>query len=272
MQKRSSASSTPGRIRRWTASGEKEPPAVRWFTARRRDATVIAMALALGPAGCSRDRSEPGTPNAPTRSAASSPKLPDAPDADMKAGAAKAPTPSAASSPKLPDAPDAPDADMKAGATKTPTFPVHTSLPGIDLLVSKNHGSHLHGGAPASISRARVNLNNTGGENHTVTAKSVAFKRGHCRSTTWDSRKELVVTGVEVHNWHDWAPVARHRDTVTIPGKPGLYQVSLLFDPISAYQACDRFAFDVELSIDGTTVATEVELSIKRYTPLRKSP
>ncbi len=246
MQKRSSASSTPGRIRRWTASGEKEPPAVRWFTARRRDATVIAMALALGPAGCSRDRSEPGTPNAPTRSAASSPKLPDAPDA--------------------------PDADMKAGATKTPTFPVHTSLPGIDLLVSKNHGSHLHGGAPASISRARVNLNNTGGENHTVTAKSVAFKRGHCRSTTWDSRKELVVTGVEVHNWHDWAPVARHRDTVTIPGKPGLYQVSLLFDPISAYQACDRFAFDVELSIDGTTVATEVELSIKRYTPLRKSP
>jgi hypothetical protein len=55
-----------------------------------------------------------------------------------------------------------------------------------------------------------------------------------------------------------------------VPAKPDLYSVGASFTGVSAYQACDRFAFAITLVVDGRSVSIEAPLRVKRYEPLRR--
>lgn len=153
-----------------------------------------------------------------------------------------------------------------------PTFAVLRSRPGIDIVESVNHASHLHGGDAASIDHASINVLVTNTKAHTIAVKKLELLRGHCRTATWESRKVLKVTGYHAYDWDSADAIASGTKAVTLPVKPDLYQVSVAFAGVSAYQACDRFAFAVQLVVDGKPVAIEVPLQIKRKQPLLRDP
>ncbi len=153
-----------------------------------------------------------------------------------------------------------------------PTFAVLRSRPGIDIVESINHASHIHGGDAATIDHASINVLVTNRKAHTLSVKKLELLRGLCQSTTWESRKVLKVTGYAGYDWDSADAIASGKTNVTLPAKPDLYQVSVAFAGVSAYQACDRFAFAVQLVVDGTRVAIEVPLQIKRKQPLRRDP
>ncbi len=175
---------------------------------------------------------------------------------------ATAPTPVAAPAPVATPAADA--------LAKRPTFAVLHALRGIDVVESVNHASHGHGGDAASIHDASFNVLVTDGRVHTVKVTKLELLRGHCRTTTWDSRTPLAVTGYRVNEWDSFDPIATGTSSVKLPAKSDLYSVMASFAGVSAYQACDRFAFATQLVIDGTRVAIEAPLQVMRYEPLRE--
>ena len=128
----------------------------------------------------------------------------------------------------------------------------------------------MHGGDAASIHDASFNLLVTDGRVHTVVVTKLELLRGHCGTTTWDSRTPLAVTGYTVNDWDSVDPIATGTSSAKLPAKSDLYSVTASFAGVSAYQACDRFAFATKLVIDGTRVAIEVPLQIKRFEPLRQ--
>lgn len=160
----------------------------------------------------------------------------------------------------------------KAESNKRPTFVVLHKLPGIDVVESTNHGRHMHGGPAASIGEASIRFQVTDKRAHKVSVTRLEFLDGHCRETTWSSRKRLKIVGHAAHDWDNVDPIATGKTGVTLPAVPDLYSVEVSFPPISAYQACDRFAFAVRIVVDGKRLDLEVPLEIKRYEPLRKQP
>ena len=153
-----------------------------------------------------------------------------------------------------------------------PTFAVLHSRPGIDVVESINHASHIHGGAGAAIDHASINVRVKNAKPHTISVRKLELLRGPCQTTTWDSRKRLVVTGYLLHDWDTADPIATGKKAITVQAKPDLYQVRVAFDGVAAYQACDRFAFAIQLVVDGKHVAIEAPLEIKRKEPLRRDP
>lgn len=159
-----------------------------------------------------------------------------------------------------------------AEPAERPTLAVLHKLPGISVVDSVNQGRHMHGGPAASIGQASIRIQVTDKRAHKVSVTRLEFLGGHCRETTWSSRKRLTIVGHTAHDWDDVDPIASGKTSVTLPAVPDLYSVDVLFPPISAYQACNRFAFAVRLVVDGKRIDLEVPLEIKRYEPLRKQP
>ncbi|MEO8703769.1 MAG: hypothetical protein ABI867_27210 [Kofleriaceae bacterium] len=154
-------------------------------------------------------------------------------------------------------------------ADPRPKLAVKKALPGVDVVESVNQASHVHGGSPVSITEASVNLVVKDGKAHTVVVSKLELLRGNCNETTWSSRDVLKPLGYEIHDWDTVDPVAKGTTKITLPAKSDLYSMSVRFAPVSAYQACDRFAFSVRMLVDGKPVALEAPLQIKRYEPLR---
>lgn len=149
-------------------------------------------------------------------------------------------------------------------------FAVVRSLPGIDLVESANYASHAHGGAPAAIGSASINFEVRDQRAHDVAVQKIELLRGHCGDTTWSDRTRLTLTGHEVYTWTDYDPIARGTAAVNLPaGGPRRLSVKVLFAPVTAYQACDRHAFAIELTVDQVPVTIEIPLSVKRYEPMR---
>jgi hypothetical protein len=168
-------------------------------------------------------------------------------------------------------APDATAADAPAVAAADPpvALAVIRSLPGIDLVESATHASHGHGGPPASIDAAQLNFEVRDQRAHDVAVTKLELLRASCGEATWSQRTRLTVTGHEVYPWTGYDPIARGGAGVTLPaGGPRRLGVKVLFAPITAYQACDRFAFAIELTVDRVPVTIETPLLIKRYQPM----
>jgi hypothetical protein len=127
----------------------------------------------------------------------------------------------------------------------------------------------MHGGSPASITRASLHLVVKDARPHVVSVAKLELLHGHCHKTTWTKRDRLKVKGYAVHDWDARDPVATGTTDVTLPPAPDLYSVRVqLATPVRVYSACDRFAFAVELVIDGTPLALEVPLHVTRYESL----
>ena len=163
-------------------------------------------------------------------------------------------------------------ASPAADSQGRPDFPVLHALPGIDVVASSNQASHMHGGSPASIEGASVNVVVKDSRAHTIEVTKLELLRGHCREKTWTSRDSLTVSGYEVYDWDNVDPLAKHAAfaPLKLPAKPELYSVKVLFDAVSVYQACDRFAFAIWIVVDGKSLDLETPLDVKRYEPLRR--
>lgn len=159
-----------------------------------------------------------------------------------------------------------------ADARSRPVLAVLQALPGIDVVESLNQASHVHGGDGASIDHTTVNFMVKDSKPHTLEVTKLEMLRGHCRETTWTSRDALAVTGYEVFDWDSADPLAKYAAfaKVRFPAKPDLYSVSVKFEAMSVYQACDRFAFAVRMAVDGKVLDFEVPLDVKRYEPLHQ--
>lgn len=159
--------------------------------------------------------------------------------------------------------------DAATPSRERPVFAVLHARPGIDVVESVNHASHMHGGSPASITHASLNVVVKDAGPHVVSVAKLELLHGHCHKTTWTKRDLLKVKGYEVHDWDAVDPVATGTTDVTLPHAPDLYSVYVqLATPALAYSACDRFAFAVKLVIDGTPLALEVPLDVTRYESL----
>jgi hypothetical protein len=168
------------------------------------------------------------------------------------------------------DASTAPSDEEASTPVTRPSFAVLRALPGIDVLESENHARHVHGGAAASIGAATIRVRVRDTRPHSIVVTRLALLRGHCRETTWSDRRTLTPVGYEVHDWDHHDPLASEAARATVPGTPDLYAVTVRFAPVDAYQACDRFAFDVQLDIDGTPLELELPLHVMRFEPLRR--
>lgn len=175
----------------------------------------------------------------------------------------------AASDPAPIDAGAAP-IDAAAPPNARPVFEVLHALAGIDVVESETRVWHIHGGAPAKVYVASINVVVKDARAHTIRATGLELLRGHCRTTTWDSRTALAITGYTLHDWDSADPIATGATKITLPATSDLYSVGIEFQGVSAYQACDRFAFAVQLVIDGTKVSLEVPLQVTRRDPLRQ--
>lgn len=164
----------------------------------------------------------------------------------------------------------APPVAADAPASDRPVFAVLHALAGIDVVESETRVWHIHGGAPAKVYVASINVVVKDARAHTIRATRLELLRGHCRTTTWDSRTALAITGYTLHDWDSADPIATGATKITLPATSDLYSVGIEFQGVSAYQACDRFAFAVQLVIDGTKVSLEVPLQVTRREPLRQ--
>lgn len=171
------------------------------------------------------------------------------------------------------DAPAGIDAPVTADAAviAPAALSVIRSLPGIDLIESVTHAQHAHGGSPASIGSASINFEVRDQRAHDIAVQKIELLHGHCRETTWSDRTPLTLAGHEAYTWTDYDPIARGGPGVTLPaGKPRRFAVRVLFAPVTAYQACDRFAFAIDLTVDRVPLAIETPLQVMRYEPLRR--
>jgi hypothetical protein len=171
-------------------------------------------------------------------------------------------------SPPVTTAPLSPrPAPVDAGSPQ-PQLAVLHALPGIDIIESSNSAIHDHGGKPADISHVRINVRVYGGR-HIIRVTSLALLDGRCGTTTWSTRTPLTPQGHKLTTWSGAVVFASRTDEIAVPLQPDRYSIAINFPAVPVYQACDRFAFAVTLSVDDTPVDLELPLDVTREEPLR---
>jgi hypothetical protein len=192
-----------------------------------------------------------------------------------------APTTTAASTvptelPPLPSRPpepktakdDPPEPDVFSNPHSQP-LAVLQRVPGVAIMESRNFAQHGHGGPPASLDRVFIIFEIEDRRPHAISAQRVELLHASCRETAWRDRTPLHVTGYRLYRDTE-DPIAKSPLRLALPAVPGEYSIEIAFTAIRAYQACDRFAFAVQLVVDGARIPLELPLDIKRLEPLRR--
>jgi hypothetical protein len=170
--------------------------------------------------------------------------------------------------PKTPTVDDPPETDVFSAARSQP-LQVLQRVPGIAIMESRNFAQHGHGGPPASLDRVFIIFEIEDRRPHAISAQRVELLRASCRETAWRDRTPLHVTGYRLYRDTE-DPIAKNPVRLALPAVPGEYSIEIAFTAISAYQACDRFAFAVQLVVDGARIPLELPLDIKRLEALRR--
>jgi len=164
--------------------------------------------------------------------------------------------------PRTPTIEDPPETDVFSNARSQP-LAVLQRVPGIAIMESRNFAQHAHGGPPASLDRVFITFEIEDRRPHAISAERVELLRASCRETAWRDRTPLHLTGYRLYRDTE-DPIAKSPVRLALPTVPGEYSIEIAFKAISAYQACDRFAFAVKLVIDGARLSLELPLDIKR--------
>jgi hypothetical protein len=144
-------------------------------------------------------------------------------------------------------------------------LPVLHEFPGISLLESANSAIHTHGGPPADIDTLSLHFEVHDRRAHDIEARHVDFLRRSCNEEQWHDRQTVHITQ---HEAYAAARVAAGTATVTIPaGTPQRYFVRVAFATVQAYQACDIFAFEVDLVVDRVRAKFVIPLHVMREEP-----
>ena len=140
------------------------------------------------------------------------------------------------------------------------------ALPGLDIVESRNHAIHTHGGPPANIDHMTIRVRLHHGT-HVVKVTKLELLSGHCNSSTWSDRDPLQPTHYALHDWDHNKPVATGTTDLTLAVRPDLYAIHVHFATQQAYNACDRFGYAVTLLVDRTPVQLELPLTVEREEP-----
>lgn len=126
-----------------------------------------------------------------------------------------------------------------------------------------NRRSHTHGGAPATIGEVALELHGPAAGTAQVRVLGLRWLRGHCREEGYSDARTLEPLEIQIDG-DPPAPASRRASA-----RQGS-QLVVTFRPIEAYQACDRFAVDVTLSVAGRRVSLRVPFEVWRREPLRR--
>ena len=163
---------------------------------------------------------------------------------------------------------EAASADLDADVPELASLAI---VGGVELLESANFGSHAHGGSPAELDEARLNLANRDGKPHAISVSRIELLDAHCgKDQGWDRRERLDLRGVDLTIWNEADPVSEGKTGVQVPDVARTYQLTAHVAPFKVYQACDRFGFAMHLDIDGQAHLVELPLRVKRYNPIRR--
>jgi hypothetical protein len=140
-------------------------------------------------------------------------------------------------------------------------------LKGVDVVESLNDFSHNKGDAGATIDLVHIYLRNNDGKPHTLRIKKLEWVHGHCNSQKWADRKTLAIRG-DLEMYTDGQdPVATGSDKIVMPEAKDVYSLHASFKSFQAYNECDRFAFAIQLELDGKVTSVELESKITRIEP-----
>jgi hypothetical protein len=177
------------------------------------------------------------------------------------------PPPVASQAPAHTSAPSVPN-DAPIATAPEPQPGIIQSLSGVDLLHTVQTVRHNHDGRPARLGHALLEVDIRDRNAHSIAARSVELLHAHCYSAGWDERTPLTIAdhaaaSADLELW-DIEGTARG---VTIPaGSPRRVRLIIGFKAVEVYQACDKFGFALQLSIDSTPVALETDLRVVRVT------
>jgi hypothetical protein len=148
-----------------------------------------------------------------------------------------------------------------------PHYDTLYELPGIDIVESINEYTHDKGDGGAVIDDVHIYMTNKDGKPHVFRIKKLELLHGHCGSQKWKERSAIAVKNVEAFAWDESEPSDTGKDKVTVPAVKDMVSVRANFKSMRVYNECDRFAFAIQLEVDGKLTPIELELLIKRNDP-----
>jgi len=119
-------------------------------------------------------------------------------------------------------------------------------VPAVELGPGRNHVIHTHGGDGAIVSRVELVVHADDDRAHTIEVRGI----------------ELLVGSGNAKDWFSRTPLAVENRVIAVPA--GARRVYLTFAAVEVYNACERFAFAVDVVIDGDRRSLEVPLTVER--------
>jgi hypothetical protein len=156
---------------------------------------------------------------------------------------------------------------LAATAHARPYYATLYEFPGIDIVESINEYSHDKGDGGATVDDVHIYMTNKDGKPHVFRVKKLELLHGHCGSQKWAERTAIAVKNVEASGWDSDEPTDTGKDKVTVPAVKDMVSVRANFKAMRIYNECDRFAFAIQLEVDGKLKPIELELLIKRNDP-----
>lgn len=154
-------------------------------------------------------------------------------------------------------------------ASARPGYDTLYEFPGINVVESFNEDEHATGDGGASISDVHIYMDNKDGAAHVFRVKKLELLHGHCGSQKWQERTAIAVKSVDTAPFDasDATAKAGGGDKIAVPAIKDLVALRARFKAMRIYNECDRFAFAIQLEVDGKTKPVELELLIKRLHP-----
>ncbi len=142
-------------------------------------------------------------------------------------------------------------------------------FPGIDVVVSMNEWGHEKGDSGAKIEEVHIAMRNKDGAAHAFRVPKLELLHGHCGSQKWQERSTIAIKGLETSTYDAIEPSAKAgpKDKIAVPAVKGLVWLTAKFTAMRVYNECDRFAFAIQLEVDGKLKPIELELRINRSDP-----
>jgi len=158
------------------------------------------------------------------------------------------------------------------GARAEPYRPHYDTLyefPGIDVVESINEYTHEKGDGGANVDDAHIYMRNKDGASHVFRVKKLELLHGHCGSQKWQERSTIAINSLETHPYEgqDAFAQAGPKDKIAVPAVKDIVALRANFKAMRIYNECDRFAFAIQLEVDGKLKPIELELLIKRNDP-----
>lgn len=154
-------------------------------------------------------------------------------------------------------------------ADASPDLETLYEFPGIDVVESMNEYGHEKGDSGAKIAEAHVAMRNKDGAAHEFRVKKLELLHGHCGSQKWQEHTPITVKGLESSTYDAIEPSAKAgpNDKIAVPAVKDFVWLTAKFTTMHIYNECDRFAFAIQLEVDGKLNPIELELRIKRTDP-----